>query len=68
MATGRSLSHFDKNGALVGSYRTATANGTRLEPSAILIEPGRILLASDPVGVYEFSRPDKQSSSSTGQR
>jgi hypothetical protein len=68
MATGDLLSHFDKNGALVGSYRTATANGTRLEPSAILIEPGRILLASDPVGVYEFSRPDKQSSSSTGQR
>ena len=25
-----------------------------------VIEPGRILLAVDPLGVYEFPRPDKQ--------
>lgn len=59
-AMGDELSHFDKDGGLVATYRTATENGTRLEPSAILIEPGRILLAVDPLGVYEFSRPDKQ--------
>ena len=68
MATGDLLSHFDKSGVFAASYRTASANGTRLEPSAILIEPERILLASDPVGVYEFSRPDKQDSDSTGRR
>jgi hypothetical protein len=68
METGDLLSHFDKNGALSASYRTATANGTRLEPGAILIEPNRILLAADPLGVYEFPRPDKQSSDSTGRR
>lgn len=68
MATGDLLSHFDKNGAFAASYRTATADGTRLEPSAILIEPDRILLAADPLGVYEFSRPDKKSSDSTGRR
>jgi hypothetical protein len=59
-AIGDELSRFDKDGLLVGSYRTATANGARLEPSAILIEPERILLAADPLGVYEFARPDKQ--------
>ena len=68
METGDLLSHFDKNGAFAASYRTATANGIRLEPSAILIEPNRILLAADPLGVYEFSRPDKQNSDSTGRR
>jgi hypothetical protein len=59
-AMGDELSHFDKDGGLLATYRTATANGTRLEPSAILIESSRILLAVDPLGVYEFSRPDKQ--------
>ena len=68
MATGDLLSHVDKIGALAASYRTATANGTRLESSAILVEPNRILLAADPLGVYEFSRPDKQTSDSTGRR
>lgn len=59
-AMGDELSHFDKDGGLAATYRTATQNGTRLEPSAILIEPDRILLAVDPLGVYEFVRPDKQ--------
>lgn len=67
-AIGDELSRFDKDGLLVGSYRTATANGTRLEPSAILIEPERILLAADPLGVYEFARPDKQRPASGGKR
>ena len=67
-AIGDELSRFDKDGLLVGSYRTATANGTRLEPSAILIEPERILLAADPLGVYEFARPDKQRPASSGKR
>jgi hypothetical protein len=68
MATGDLLSHFDKNGALVASYRTAAADGTRLEPSAMLIEPNRILLAADPLGVFEFSRPDKQSPAASERR
>jgi hypothetical protein len=59
-AMGDELSHFGKDGGLLATYRTATANGTRLEPSAILIESSRILLAVDPLGVYEFSRPDNQ--------
>jgi len=58
-AMGDELSHFDKDGGLLATYRTAAADGTRLEPSAILIESNRILLAVDPLGVYEFSRPDK---------
>jgi hypothetical protein len=67
-AIGDELSRFDKDGLLVGSYRTATGNGTRLEPSAILIEPDRILLAADPLGVYEFAMPDKQRPASSGKR
>jgi hypothetical protein len=59
-AMGDELSHFGKDGGLLATYRTAAANGTRLEPSAILIESSRILLAVDPLGVYEFPRPDEQ--------
>ena len=33
--------------------------GAALQPVGILVEPDRILLVSDPAGIYEFARPDK---------
>jgi hypothetical protein len=41
------------------TYRTFTADGTRVVPVSILVEPNRLLLAADPIGVYAFARPDK---------
>jgi hypothetical protein len=41
-----------------------TKEGVRIEPKAILVEPGRILLAADPIGIFEFARPDKNPASS----
>jgi len=58
-AIGNALLHFDKDGTRRGTYRTFTKEGARLEPRAILVEPDRLLLAADPIGIFEFARPDK---------
>ena len=57
---GNDLLHFDKDGNPVADYRTAANDGARIESDAILIEPGRILLASTKLGIFEFARPDKR--------
>jgi hypothetical protein len=54
---GDELVHFDKDGGRIAAYRAASAEGARLEPSAILVESDRILLAEDRLGVFEFARP-----------
>jgi DNA-binding beta-propeller fold protein YncE len=61
MAVGGLLIHLDRDGSPHGIYRTFTAEGARVETIAILIEPDRLLLASDPLGIYTFARPDKAS-------
>jgi hypothetical protein len=58
-AIGDMLLHFDRDGSLLDTYRVATTQGAALQPVGILIEPDRILLVSDPAGIYEFARPDK---------
>jgi len=58
-AVGNALLHFAKDGARRTVYRTFTPEGARLEPRTILVEPDRILLGADPLGIYEFARPDK---------
>ncbi len=59
VALGGLLLHFDRDGGPRGSYRTYTPDGARLQATAILVEPNRLLLAADPLGVFEFARPDK---------
>ncbi len=59
VALGGVLLHFDRTGARRGIYRAFTAEGARVEAVAILVEPDRLLLAADPLGIYEFPRPDK---------
>jgi hypothetical protein len=59
LSFGTLLLHFDKDGNRLDSYRTYTPDGARLEATTILVEPNRLLLGQDPLGVYEFARPDK---------
>jgi hypothetical protein len=59
VSAGTLLLHFDKEGNRLASYRTYTPNGGRLEATTILVESDRLLLGTDPFGVYEFARPDK---------
>ena len=53
---GRVLAYFDKNGNYLGDYFIATPEGALIRASAILVEPDRLIVASDSRGVYEFAR------------
>jgi hypothetical protein len=54
------LLHFDKEGNRRASYKIYTPQGARLEASTILVEKDRLIIGSDPLGIYEFARPDKK--------
>ena len=58
VAVGSQLIHLGADGSLLGSYYMATPDGTPLHPDAILVEPGRLLIADDPLGIFSFARPD----------
>jgi hypothetical protein len=57
IAIGTLLIRFDKDGQRIASFRTYLPSEARLEPSAILVESDRLLLGSDPQGIYEFPKP-----------
>jgi hypothetical protein len=54
------LLHFDKEGNRRATYKLYTPQGARLEASTILVEKDRLIIGSDPLGIYEFDRPDKK--------
>jgi hypothetical protein len=58
-AVSDTLVHLDKNGNRLDTYYPVISDGTSLKITSILVEPNRILVASDPWGIYEFPRPDK---------
>jgi hypothetical protein len=37
-----------------------TKEGARLEANTILVEQDRLIIGSDPLGIFEFERPDKK--------
>jgi hypothetical protein len=53
------LLHFDKEGNRRATYKIYTPQGARLEANTILVEKDRLLIGGDPLGIYEFDRPDK---------
>jgi hypothetical protein len=60
--------HFDKNGTLLDSYLIATPDGAPLRAKAIVVEPDRLIIASDPRGIFEFERPDSAGPVAPAQR
>src|SRR5258708_4456224 len=54
------LLHFDKEGNRRATYKVYTPQGARLETNTILVESDRLIIGSDPLGIYEFERPDKK--------
>jgi hypothetical protein len=60
IALGNTLLHFDKEGNRRASYQLYTPEGARLEANTILVEKEHIIIGSDPLGIYEFERPDKK--------
>jgi len=61
MAVGNTLMRFDKDGSRRASYQMYTPEGARLVAKTILIEAQRLIVGSDPLGIYELDRPDKAS-------
>src|SRR6266850_1381931 len=61
IALNNTLLRFDKDGNRRASYKIYTPQGARLEANTILVEPDRLLIGEDPLGIYEFSRPAKKS-------
>jgi hypothetical protein len=60
MCLHNTLLHFDKEGNRRSEYQIYTADGTRLDATTLLVEEQVLLIGSDPLGVYEFERPDKK--------
>lgn len=57
LAIGGRLLRFAPDGTERGSYLIFTKDGHRIEASAILPEPGRLLVASPLLGIFEIPRP-----------
>lgn len=57
IALQNTLLHFDKDGNRRANYQLYTPQGARLEADTILAEKDRLIIGSDPLGVYEFDRP-----------
>jgi hypothetical protein len=60
MALYNTLLHFDKEGTRRATYKIYTPEGARLEANTILVENDRLFIGNDPLGIYEFERPDKK--------
>lgn len=60
MAMHNTLVHFDKEANRRSEYQIYTTKGARLEANTILVEEERLLIGADPLGVYEFPRPDRK--------
>jgi streptogramin lyase len=54
------LVHFDKDGIRRSEYQIYTAKGAPIDAMVILVETDRLLIGSDPLGVYEILRPDRK--------
>jgi len=60
IALHNTLLHFDKEGNRRSEYQIYTKDGARIEATVLLVEEDRLLIGADPIGVYEFSRPDRK--------
>jgi len=60
MGLHNTLVHFDKDGIRRSEYQIYTPKGARLDATVILVEEEHLLIGADPLGVYEFQRPDRK--------
>src|SRR2546429_412816 len=60
MALNNNLLHFDKAGNRLATYKIYAPGGARLEAKTILVQKDQLIIGSDPLGLYLFSRPDKK--------
>jgi hypothetical protein len=60
MGLHNTLVHFDKEGIRRSEYQIYTPKGSPLDATVILVEENRLLIGADPLGLYEFLRPDRK--------
>jgi hypothetical protein len=60
MGLHNTLVHFDKDGIRRSEYQLYTPKGSPLDATVILVEEERLLIGNDPLGIYEFRRPDRK--------
>ena len=60
MGLHNTIVHFDKDGNRRSEYQVYTPKGARLEASVILVREDTLWIGSDPLGIYEFERPDRR--------
>jgi hypothetical protein len=60
IALHNTLLHFDREGNRRSEYQIYTKDGARIEANVLLVEENRLLIGADPLGVYEFARPDRK--------
>jgi hypothetical protein len=60
LALHNTLLHFDKDGNRRSEYQIYTKDGARIEANVLLVEEDRLFIGADPIGVYEFPRPDRK--------
>jgi hypothetical protein len=51
--------HFDRDGNRRAAYRLSTAAGVPIQPTALLIEHARILIADAELGIFDFPLPER---------
>jgi hypothetical protein len=61
MGVSNSVLHFDKDGNRRDTYQLYTPENARLEVSTMQIAKEHLIIGNDPLGIYEFNRPDKKS-------
>jgi predicted DNA-binding WGR domain protein len=59
MGLHNTLIHFDKDGIRRSEYQIYTPKGTRIEASVILVREETLWIGADPLGIFEFQRPDR---------
>jgi hypothetical protein len=64
-AMGDALVHVDQDGNLIDSFYLAGPDGATLRATAIVVEPARLLIATESLGIFEFARPDASIDRST---
>jgi hypothetical protein len=60
MCLHNTLVHFDKDADRLSEYQIYTPSGARIEANVVLVEEERLFIGADPLGIYEFQRPDRQ--------
>jgi hypothetical protein len=59
LTIGDEILRFDKDGGFLMRYTLYMPDGSHFEPNYVFVERDRLIITTESLGIYEFSRPDK---------